>query len=203
MISISEALFTYITDIGDSASLLAITLAGSIYLLIRQSSRAAAFMASAFLLTILLTGLIKLFSIGCRHYFHIQTIHSPSGHAALACATLGAYAVAMHHQLAGRNRFLPSILLIPLILLIALSRTWLDFHTIPEVAIGLAAGGISLLIAYIILFRDKSIRPFDAYALGFWGILAAFLTHGIRLPAESLIHFIVFHIHSDIGLCVK
>jgi len=192
---------TTITDIGDSASLLAITFAGSLYLLSQKSSRGALFLVAAFLLSALVVSLLKIVFLGCQSYFYSPEIHSPSGHAALSATVFLAYAVLMHGQLGTKKCVLPLLLLTLLIAAIAMSRVLLSFHSAPEVFIGLTAGILSLLIAYALVLRRKVFVSFDAYALALCGVITAFLFNGTHLPAETYIHTLATHIHNHVPLC--
>src|SRR5580692_9567197 len=101
-----QFLLIFITDIGDAASLLAITGAGSAYLLYRKSGRAALFLLSAFLLSIFFISVAKLVFIGCQGYLHQPDIHSPSGHAAISTAVFLAYALLMRRRLDAHRQLL-------------------------------------------------------------------------------------------------
>jgi len=195
------SLLTAVTDIGDSASLLAIVGAGSLYLLSRKSRRAALFLLGSFLLAVISIALAKLAFIGCRAFFHRPDIQSPSGHAALSAAVFWAYAILMRSHLAPNRRFLPLLLLSLLIVAIAISRVALHDHSAAEVWLGLFAGSVSLFIAYFFILKGKAIAPFDAYVLALWGVAAAFVTHGMRFPAEHLIHLLAFHLRSHAAFC--
>jgi membrane-associated phospholipid phosphatase len=107
----------------------------------------------------------------------------------------------MRRHLADNRRFLPLVLLTLLIIAIAVSRVWLHAHTTAEVLAGLAAGAISLFISYFLILRGKTTAPFDAYALALWAVVAAFIVHGTRFPAEHIIRMLALHIKGHMPFC--
>jgi membrane-associated phospholipid phosphatase len=196
-----HSLFLAVTDVGDTACLLAITLSGSVYLFCRSSGRAAMFLIITLLITATLTSLVKLAFLGCHNYFHHPEIHSPSGHAAMSTAVFWAYAILMRSQLEAQRRLLPLLLLTLLITLIAVSRVRLGMHTYEEVIVGVIIGIIGLFISYFFVLRKRTFAPFDAYALALWAVVPGLVVHGAHLPIEDLIHILAAHLKSHIALC--
>lgn len=197
----AHALTILITDIGDTASLIGITAAGAIYLISRGARRAAMFLVTAFCLSALFIGLLKLAFSGCHHYVHFSGVESPSGHAADSASVFWAYAILMRTQLEDRRRLLPMLLLTLLIIAIAVSRVMLEAHTTPEVIIGLLAGWSALSLARFFVLRGADPGVFDAYVLAIWGVAAAFITHGMHLPAEDWLRSLAKHLKGHVPFC--
>jgi hypothetical protein len=197
----SDSFLTTVTDIGDTASLLAVVAAGSLYLIVRKSGRAAAFLATSLVTSAMLIALLKIFFLGCHKNLGHSNILSPSGHAADSAAVYWAFALLMRSQLEASRRFLPLLILTLLIAAIAYSRVRLGFHTPAEVAVGMLTGFIAVVIAYFFVLRGRTPGSFDAYALALWIVVAAFLLHGQRLPMETWIRSLAQHVKNHVPFC--
>lgn len=201
MTFLSDSFLTKVTDIGDTASLIAITTASSIYLFCRKSGRAAVFLWMALLISAVLIGVLKVYFIGCQKGLSHHGILSPSGHTADSAAVFWAYAILMRSQLDAKRRFLPLLALTLLITCIAYSRVQLGFHTPAEVAVGMLVGFTAVVLAYFFVLRGRPAGSFDAYALMLWVVVAAFLLNGQRLPVENWIHALAQHFKNHVPFC--
>jgi len=185
-----HSFLTAITDIGESAVLGAITVVSVCYLLAARCRREAMALAVSFLLTAFCMVVMKTVVWGCGTRFYFDTIHSPSGHAALSAAVLGTIAVIMMGRLRGWWRFVPALILGSLILLIALTRIWLGFHTPVEVVIGLGIGMAIAGLIYRALIYRQPVQSFGILQWMLWMALVMVVLHGIRLPVEIWLHTI-------------
>jgi undecaprenyl-diphosphatase len=193
-----------ITDIGDSLVMSGVTLTGTLYLLLHGCRKGAFALLLAFLGSAALIGITKLAFIGCSAQLHNNyELRSPSGHSALSTAVIGTYILIIASQLRGLWRFIPVILLVPLILAIAVTRVLLSVHSIQEVIVGLAIGSITLLCVHAFLTRGKNLPKFNAYALILYALLAAIVLHGFRLPAESFIHYLASFLTNHAAFCTR
>jgi hypothetical protein len=195
-----HSILDVITDVGDSASLTGIVGACSIYLFSRKSGRGAAFLIGAFLMTAMLIALFKIGFMGCRSH-HLLGIRSPSGHTACSTAVFLACAMLMRSQLPENRRFLPLILLTLLILGIAVSRVWLEYHSVAEVVLGLLTGILGIGLARFLVLRSHAVGAFDAYAFALWGVVAGIIMHGTHLPVEEFLHTFAYHLRGHIPFC--
>ncbi len=193
---------TFITDIGDSFVLGCMVITGAGYLLFQGCRKGASALLLSLSGSAFLIGLLKLFVRGCNEGLHRYGIYSPSGHAALSVAVLGTYALLLAGQLQGLWRFVPLLLLVPLISAIALTRLILGFHTAPEIIIGLIAGGIALLPAVVFL-RYNTIEKFNVYGFMLSALAVALIFNGFRLPAENFIVMLSQYIKTHVALCAK
>jgi membrane-associated phospholipid phosphatase len=201
MTSSLHSFLLIVTDIGDSACLVAFTTLSCVYLLARRSGRAAAFLITSLVLSSLIISLLKLFFIDCHGHAKHWDMHSPSGHAAISSAVFWAFAVLMRTQLEAHRRMLPLFLLTVLIAAIAVSRVALEYHTPTEVCTGLLAGYMSLALARFFVLRGRGLVPFDAYVLALWGAAALIITHGHHLPGEDIIHMLALHAKGHVPFC--
>lgn len=196
-----HSLLHIVTDIGDGACLLALTLISSIYLISRSARRAAAFLVASLVISAALISLLKIIFLSCHVHFYYFDILSPSGHAANSAAVFWAAAILMRSQLPPQRRFMPLLLLTLLIGAISYSRILLDFHSNAEVCIGLATGLLSVGLAYFFILRGRSPGTFDAYVFALWALVAVIVMHGTHLPAEDMLHTIASHVKNHVSFC--
>ena len=186
-----------ITDIGDSAVMGAIVIIGVLFFTWKNSNKAAQSLLLSLVLAASGIALVKMFFIGCG----IAGIHSPSGHAALSLAVLGTYANLFATQLDKHQKRTPFIILFTVAFAIAATRVILGFHTIPEVAIGLAIGFIAYLLVKGFLSKGSFIPDFDILKLVLAIAFVAILFNGFRLPAEEYIALIAKQFKPVAGVC--
>ncbi len=188
---------------GDSSVITALVMFCAAYLLCCGCKRGAGILVSAFVLVTVLISSIKLLFLGCNPMQNPLHIHSPSGHAALSAAIYGAFALLAASQLAGWRRYIPAVCAILLISAIAVSRVWLGMHSVDEIIIGVMTGCIALGVVYRYMLRGKTVQQFSLPLLLFASFLAVAIFHGMRSPAEGIIHAIALHFHSYDPLCGK
>lgn len=192
-----------ITDIGDSAVLTGITLAGIVYLWLCHCKKGASALALALLCAAIIIAVAKLVFLGCTGYlYYTYEIYSPSGHTALSMAVLGTYALLVSTRLTGFYRFIPSLIAVFLIAGIAITRLLLKLHNVPEVIAGLVIGSCSLLLVYCFLRTGRALPEFNIYVLIASAVLTAVVLHGTHFPAESLIHFVAAYVKMHVPVCI-
>ena len=187
-----------ISDFGDSAILLPLSI-GLILLLWRGQSRSAGLaLVVALGLCLSLTLLLKVGFIACSPAWH-TAVASPSGHASFSTAIYGALAlIAARH--APRWQQIPIVLLASIFIgWIAVSRVATGSHSPAEVAVGMLIGLTALaLFAHRYLHqRPGRIKPALLFVLSA-GVLLVF--HGARLPAEQCITQLA-HLARGVGGC--
>lgn len=177
-----------VTDLGDGALMIALTVVIALYLLVSGHRRGSLALVAALMMSAGAIALLKLIFIGCEARFGLHDIRSPSGHAALSAAVYGTILVLLTQRLPTGWHVVPWLVLLPLILLIAASRIYFTFHTVEEVGLGLLVGLLSVVSVWGILLRRGETPPFRAR----WASLALVLTlislHGIHIGAESWMH---------------
>lgn len=181
----TRAFATYLSDLGDSAVIIAVLLMVTCYLLYCKCYREA----KALFLSVGITGAIittlKVVFLSCGN--DVLSIRSPSGHAAMTVAFYGMYCILMYRHLEGWKRFIPVLVIGPLILGVAATRILLNLHTTSEVIVGLLVGtGIVTAVWYMVL-RGHKAAYFNTIKLLLFGCVVGAFLHGVRMPAEPLI----------------
>jgi PAP2 superfamily len=178
-----------ITDIGDSAVLGALVVTVSACLFAQGCRREALVLMGAFIGASVSIALVKIVLMGCGGQLWQWGLRSPSGHSALSVTVLGTFGLLVRERLHGKYRYMVIGILLLLALIIAMSRVMLGFHTAEEVIAGICVGIIMLAAAHMSL-RNKPLGSFNHYAIAYAATAVAFLTHGVHLPAESMIQVV-------------
>lgn len=182
-----QELLRIFTDLGDPMLLMLGGLGLFLHLWTNEKQLAlAASWAMAF-------GLCVLLTIASKLALHLvagseQTsvvLRSPSGHAAIATGFYGCFALMLA---TGRSQAVRVHLCVGTAMLVgmlAASRLMLGLHTVPEVAVGLAIGVLSVVVFSV---RMNGVRPVVLNV----GQLAALLiligvAHSSRIDGEALI----------------
>lgn len=147
-------------------------------------------------------GFLKIAVIGCGAGSSVPGLNSPSGHTAMAAAVFGTLSFVMAGQISGWRRSIPPLIALLLITGIAATRVLLGVHTVEEIVVGLAAGGLVALLSIVILRRTRMVRVRLGALLLAIAITAA-LTDGIRAPSEEVVHFFATLVSHNIPLCAK
>lgn len=188
-----------ITDCGDLALLLPLSLILTAALWYFHSRAAALAWMKALAFCAIVTLLLKISFITCGRTWGLAVV-SPSGHTSMSTAVYAAIAVVLATQ-ARRSQFLVIVLsAVVLIGAIALSRLALRVHTAAEVAIGLSIG----LIAVYIFVRNYLPLPHPKInsvplAVGAFGVII--VLYGARLSAETLLYQFARGVRTQAGVC--
>jgi membrane-associated phospholipid phosphatase len=178
-----------LTDFGDSAVLLPLSVMVLVWLIIARPARAAIGWAVAlgFLLTTMTV--LKVAFVACPPTAGLE---SPSGHTAFSILVYGGLAVVL---LGGRRpeylRVAGTILAGILIAGIAISRAFLGAHSWIEIAVGFVVGTIALGI--FVNIRGQGHPPVQGVrlaALIAGTILILVLLHGAQLHIEVLLRLL-------------
>ncbi len=173
-----------VTDLGDAALLLPASLGLLCYFLYLRSRAAAFAWASAVGLCIALTILAKLSIMACGDWLSIFDVRSPSGHTSLSAMFYSGGALAVSAQRDQRTSRLLLAASVLLVVVIAVSRVLVSAHSVGEVVLGLAIGGIG--VAWFARAAETGRLPAMAWqpmALGF--VALALLLHGLHLTLEG------------------
>lgn len=177
--------------------LLPIAAAVQVWLLCAPERRQAAIWAISLLFCCGATVLLKIYFAACPY----AGIDSPSGHAALSVFVYGGLAAILGTR---ADRF-PKILLtaagIALLVAIPVTRVILGAHSITEVLIGMAIGGMALAPFAATIIRHPVLMP--AKSLIIVTILIAVVLHDKDVQVEGLFRFLADYLHSfRANICV-
>jgi len=182
-----QAIWHFVTDFGDTA--VTVPLVGLMvgFLLAARRPRLAIGWGLAILGGASAVAALKLVLSACGHPLNGFGLSSPSGHTAMSISVYGGFAALIATTLtrpAARTAVIAGTA--ALIIVIALSRIILNYHSTIEVAVGLAVGIAALAIIVAIVAR----HPPQRLSLG-WLAAAALvvcaLFHGTQWPAEQAI----------------
>jgi membrane-associated phospholipid phosphatase len=173
-----------ITNIGDAAMLAAFVALAGTYLLWAGSRKSAGILVLSLLAAAGAIFILKIAFLGCWVKTPFYDLRSPSGHAALSAAVLGTLAAILSTQLENREKWVPYIILVPLIALIALSRVLLGMHSPEEAFVGLFIGGCVATAACIIL-KHSDVPKVDSRLIVIVAVLVVIVFHGTWSSIES------------------
>jgi membrane-associated phospholipid phosphatase len=185
-----------LTNFGDLAVLLPITIVVFIWLYYLPARRKAAWWAAAAMLCMAGTALLKILFVMCPPAADLQ---SPRGHTSLGTLVYGALfmLIAMTNQ--GRLRYAAIGVGGALVLLIALSRVALHTHTVLETGLGLAIGAGALAL-FASVFHASPPTQMRLRPLLLSVAVLLVLLHGRQLHAEDLLRAIGGYVKQSSGL---
>lgn len=189
-----------ITDFGDSALLLPLSLALCGYLWLGGWRRPALALAGSLAACLVLTVAVKIGFYACGHEVSGLSIRSPSGHTAFSTTVYGCGALLLG---AGRSRAVRIALALAaaaLVAVIAASRILLHAHSSAEVVVGLAIGLGCVAIFQLRTTAAPEIAPRWRLLVATFAMLAV-LTHGRHLNAEEIIKHIALELRSAADVC--
>jgi membrane-associated phospholipid phosphatase len=180
-----------LTDFGDIAVLLPLSVVILVWLLSDASRRVVGSWVIAVGLCVATTALLKIYLYACPP---APDLVSPSGHSSLSVLIYGAIVLVIAAEQSGWRRAVMLIIGASFIAAIAGSRLWLNAHSAPEVAVGVLIG-----IATLAVFADHYLRSrtegrrLRPVILSVIVVTAIF--HGQELHAEAFLHAISRHFH--------
>ena len=173
-----------LTDFGDTAVLLPLSLVFFIWLLAtHRVATALTWLGIAFVCNFVI-GALKVYFLSCPAG---DMLRSPSGHTGFAIVVYGSITLVLVK--AARQRWLRSLIMVlgaGLVAVIALSRLVLRNHSPLEVLIGGVIGATSLIV-FAVLYRPGSSRPRHVLVLAAAALLVAFIFHGEQVKAEGFL----------------
>jgi membrane-associated phospholipid phosphatase len=193
-------MWNFVTDLGDSAITLPLTVLTLLFLLFSGWTRAAVIFAVAIGGCGFTIGVLKLVFESCSHRLIGDGILNPSGHMAMSTAVYGSLAALLSCSLPARFRWLLVALAGVLAGGIGVSRVVLHAHTATDVACGFAIG----LLAAILFDRLLRAEPVSRLQVS-WLSLAALAViagmHGSRWPIEDTVHRVVAVFRDAVPQC--
>jgi hypothetical protein len=190
-----------LTNLGDAALVVPVSLALFGYLWAVKSRRAAIAWAAGFWMCIALVFLLKIGFRTCGAQIPELEIGSPSGHTALATTLYGCAALLFGKEYGSRTRMAFALLALVLSGIIGISRVLLHAHTGPEVFGGLLIGLVSIAVFHAGNVGVEQLQLRAGPALALFAALAVTM-HGQHLNAEALFAYISREVHDTAGVCL-
>jgi membrane-associated phospholipid phosphatase len=191
---------TGLSNFGDLAVLLPLSLVILLWLLMARLRNAAGWWLIASAFCIVGTAVLKIYLFACPL---ADNISSPSGHSSLSTLVYGAFVVIGADELA--NGWRQKVVIASgagIILAIALSRIFLGAHGVVEILLGLMVGTASLAVFARGYLRS---RAADAAAslrgLAVVAVALMVMLHGRELRAEELLHTMSQYLGIGLIMC--
>jgi membrane-associated phospholipid phosphatase len=175
----------FITDFGDSAVLLPLSLAILVWLTFARSIRTGIWWGTALIICGAGIGILKMLFFACPPDGDLE---SPSGHTALSALVYGGLAAILATDIQSKwpRRTIGTTAFL-FILAIAYSRLVLHMHTLPEVIAGLTIGA-ALLAFFVFRYRRIAHQHGRILPLLLVVSITVGILHGHRLIPESQLH---------------
>jgi membrane-associated phospholipid phosphatase len=172
-----------LTDFGDTAVLLPLSILFFIWLLATSTARTALFWLLVLVLCDVLLGVMKVYFLSCPVG---AALHSPSGHTGFAIFVYGSLTAASALAVRRRRWLRSSIIALGVILVaaIAASRFMLGRHNILEISIGAVIGVVALTV-FVAVYRRSPIRRGPVILLGLAALIVVMIFHGEHIMAEG------------------
>jgi len=175
----------FLTDFGDSAVLLPLSLVVLIWLLATRSVGAAIWWVGVLAVFGAVVGGLKMLFFACPPAVDVR---SPSGHTGFSMLVYGGIAaiIAIQRRSAW-SRTAIMLAALALVVGIAISRVSLHMHSRTETLIGFAIGVVAVAV-FIFGYRRTTTNRRLMAPLLFAVVLTAAIFHGARLNAETNLH---------------
>jgi membrane-associated phospholipid phosphatase len=188
-----------LTDFGDTAVVLPLSVVISLWLLRHHSHRVLVPWIIARGLCIAVTALLKTYLYACPI---ASDLVSPSGHTSLSTLTYGAMTLVIAAE---ERRILQTSVLgvgAGFIFSIAGSRVWLNAHSALEVGIGILIGivPLALFARYYLRWRNEG-TPLLMLVLPAVVVITVFLGQEVRI--ELVLHAISHHLRLADFACIR
>jgi len=177
----------FLTDFGDSAVLLPLSLVVLIWLLATRSVGAAIWWVGVLAVFGAVVGGLKMLFFACPPAVDVR---SPSGHTGFSMLVYGGIAaiIAIQRRSAW-SRTAIMLAALALVVGIAISRVSLHMHSRTETLIGFAIGVVAVAV-FIFGYRRTTTNRRLMAPLLFAVVLTAAIFHGARLNAETNLHML-------------
>jgi membrane-associated phospholipid phosphatase len=192
----AQTTWVVLTNFGDLAVLLPITVVVFLWLLYLPSLRDATWWAFAAVLCMGGTAVLKVLFVMCPP---VTELHSPSGHTSLSTLVYGALFMLMATAAVDHWRYAAIGSGSLVVLLIGSSRIALHDHTWLETGIGLAigAGALAVFASHYLASKRQQV-PLRPLFLSVAVLLV--LLHGRQLHAEDLLRAIGVYFQETSGI---
>ena len=147
--------------------------------------------------------LLKILGHACGFRLFDDRLTSPSGHAALAAAVYGAVGVMAARSLDGWRRGVVVLGALGLVGAVAASRILLRYHSVTEVVVGLALGGLAV-VAFAQSFQRMApsclnLSPLVPALVVLFGVATYAL--GDRTNAEPMLKYFAHLLREESPVC--
>jgi membrane-associated phospholipid phosphatase len=192
------ALLHALTNFGDSAVLLPLSLVILGWLMTARPANCALAWAGVLIGCNVLIGLLKIYFFACPGG---PALHSPSGHTGFSVLVYGALALIVTQELRRPwQKAAVACLGAAFVVAIALSRVALGMHSTTEIALGGAIGGAGLWI-FALFYRKSRGRSGSMLSLGLIVLVVATLFHGSQLRIEGYLHSVSLRLGIGHAVC--
>jgi membrane-associated phospholipid phosphatase len=176
---------SFLTDFGDSAVLLPLSLVVLAWLLATRSVNAAIWWVGVLVVFGAVVGGLKMLFFACPPAVDVR---SPSGHTGFSMLVYGSIAaiIAVQRQSAW-SRAAIMLSAVALAIGIAISRVVLQMHSRAETLIGFLIGAAAVAV-FFFGYQRTAIGGRVTAPLLFGVVLTAAVFHGVRLNAETNLH---------------
>jgi membrane-associated phospholipid phosphatase len=177
----------FLTDFGDSAVLLPLSLVVLVWLLATRSIGAAIWWVGVLIVFGAIIGGLKMLFFACPPAVDVR---SPSGHTGFSMLVYGGIAVIIAIQRRSAwSRAAIMLAAVALVVGIAISRVTLHMHSRMETLIGFLIGAVAVTV-FVFGYRRTATRGRLTAPLLFGAVLTAAVFHGARLNAETNLHML-------------
>jgi membrane-associated phospholipid phosphatase len=177
----------FLTDFGDSAILLPLSLVVLVWLLATRSVGAAIWWVGVLAVFGAVVGGLKMLFFACPPAVDVR---SPSGHTGFSLLVYGGIAAIIAIQCRSvPARIAIMLAALALVVGIAISRVALHMHSRTETLIGFSIGAVAVAVFVFGYRRTTTNRRLMAPLL-FAVVLTAAIFHGTRLNAETNLHML-------------
>lgn len=188
-----------LTDLGDLIVTLPIAAFVLIWLAAWGDRRNALVWLAALIACAAVTATLKVYFKACP--VPGLYLDSPSGHTSMSLYVYGGLTLITAAQFRQWRRHAVLAAGGLLILLIALSRAALEYHSTLEVAIGLVIGAAALALFWL-LYRGHRPSRMPVSPLWIAALVPIAFLSGHSLSAEGLLHRVALYLHGIVGFCV-
>lgn len=188
-----------LTNLGDSIITLPIAAFVLVWLGVWGDRRNALVWLVALVACAAVTAVLKIYFKACP--IPGLELDSPSGHTSMSLYVYGGLTLITAAQFRHWRRHTVLALGTLFILLIALSRAVLEYHSKIEVVIGLIIGTATLTLFWMPYRRHRPKRM-PVWPLWIAALVPIVILSGHSVSAEGLLHWIAFYLHGLVGFCV-
>ena len=193
-------IWNFVTDFGDSAVTVPLSLLTLIFLLAAGQRRLAVGWALAIGGCAVAIAALKPVFGACGAQLTLAHIISPSGHTAMSTSIYGSLALLISAPLPPRRRLAVDAGTLIAIVAIAVSRLALHDHTPPEIVIGFLVGTAAVAVFHAVLRREEVPMLPLGWLLLCGGALIAVM-HGTRWMIEPTVHRLAWDFRLDLPWC--
>jgi membrane-associated phospholipid phosphatase len=173
-----------LTELGDAAVLMPLTMALLLWLLLMRSPRSAAWWAIAVAGCVGFTAILKVSFFGCPPF---PELRSPSGHTSFSTLVYGAITLVTATESRGFQRAIAIGSGVSLVLAIAASRLLLSAHNTSEIGLGLGIGTAALGVFGQSYLRHRATEAWLTLLFVAAGALVL-VSYGGELDGEQVLH---------------